>query len=239
MPSIFARKKSSTPSTAQQDRPPLDRLPSHPSRDPADRDTHTHTQAQRPARQAVDPSEAHKSHSQSRSAQSSPEKKSRSSFVREQTDKDKKPKSPRSSRTFASRRKSSDSHPLNLPPEELRRLSALQSSSANNMASPKEEKAEPMQESTPAPQTPGSFPQANGNGVNGEHSEEGSAPQPPPHRSPSNSPPQSPAVDAEKCKEAGNKFFKSQQYDKAIEEYTKGGYSLSLRNSDLRTTTLS
>jgi hypothetical protein len=30
-------------------------------------------------------------------------------------------------------------------------------------------------------------------------------------------------VDAQQCKEAGNKFFKAQQYDKAIEEYTKGG----------------
>lgn len=216
MPSIFARKKSSTPSSSSSH--PLDRPPSFSHDRPS---SHSREPTDLPTRQSVDPSEANKS--PTRSAQSSPEKKSRSSFVREQTDKDKKPKSPRSSRTFASRRKSSDSHPLNLPPEELRRLSALQTSSAANMASPKEENGEPMQESTPAPQTPGSFPQANGSGVNGEHSSEEGAPQPPPHKSPPSSPPQSPAVDAEKCKEAGNKFFKSQQYDKAIEEYTKGG----------------
>lgn len=94
-----------------------------------------------------------------------------------------------------------------------------------NMASPREEISEPMQESTPAPQqAPGAFPQANGNGANGDHTEE-SGPAPPPHKSPSNSPPQSPVVDAQQCKEAGNKFFKAQQYDKAIEEYTKGGSS--------------
>jgi DnaJ family protein C protein 7 len=107
----------------------------------------------------------------------------------------------------------------------LRRLSALRTA---NMASPREEISEPMEgvkESTPAPQqAPGAFP----NGANGDHTEE-SGPAPPPHKSasnsppPANSPPQSPVVDAQQCKEAGNKFFKAQQYDKAIEEYTKGG----------------
>lgn len=205
MPSIFTRKKSSTPT-----HPP-------PSRDQA---------PESPNRPSFDYfAEAQKS----RSAQSSPEKKSRSSIVRDQQqrEREKKPKSPRGSTSFAFRRKSSDSqlHPLNLPPEELRRLSALRTA---NMGSPKEENGEPMQESTPAPQqAPGAFPQANGAGVNGEHSDE-SGPAPPPHRSASNSPVQSAPVqstpvDAEQCKEAGNKFFKAKQYDKAIEEYTKGG----------------
>jgi DnaJ family protein C protein 7 len=200
MPSIFTRKKSSTPPHAPSEAPPSPRP--RPSTDSAE--------AQR-----------------TRSAQSSPDKKSRSSFVRErdQREKEKRPRSPRASSSFAFRRRSSDSHPLNLPPEELRRLSALRTA---NMASPREEISEPMQESTPAPQqAPGAFPQANGNGANGDHTEE-SGPAPPPHKSasnspPSNSPPQSPVVDAAQCKEAGNKFFKAQQYDKAIEEYTKGG----------------
>jgi DnaJ family protein C protein 7 len=199
---IFTRKKSSTPPHAPSEAPPSPRP--RPSTDSAE--------AQR-----------------ARSAQSSPEKKSRTSFVRDrdQREKEKTPKSPRASSSFAFRRRSSDSrnsHPLNLPPEELRRLSALRSA---NMASPKEEISEPMQESTPAPQqAPGAFPQPNGNG---DHTEE-SGPAPPPHNiksasnsPPSNSPPQSPVVDAQQCKEAGNKFFKAQQYDKAIEEYTKGG----------------
>ncbi|KAM0720503.1 hypothetical protein Q7P37_004639 [Cladosporium fusiforme] len=207
MPSIFTRKKSSTSNT----------LPTQaPERPP-------HHSTDLPRRPSVDP-ETHRTRS---AHSSSPEKKSRAFAVKEQREKEKKPKSPRNSRTFGSRRRPSEdeSHPLNLPPDELRRLSALQNTAI--MGSPREENGEPMQESTPAPQTPGAFPEANGNGVNGEHSE-GSAPAPPPHRSASNSPapaasspPQSPAVDAEKCKEAGNKFFKAQQYDKAIEEYTK------------------
>lgn len=203
MPSLFTRKKSST--TAPTHPQPLNQhseAPSRPSHDSA-----------------------------TRSAQSSPEKKSRSSFVRERGEKEKKPRSPRgSTSSFAFRRKSDDDdqHPLNLPPEELRRLSALRTAT---MGSPREETAEPMQESTPAPQqAPGAFPQANGNGVNGDQSEE-SGPAPPPHRSASSSPAQSPEVaqgppvDAEACKEAGNKFFKAKQYDKAIEEYTKGAFT--------------
>lgn len=200
MPSLFTRKKSSTPSTPI----PRDHGPESPSRP------------------SFDYTEAEKGRS---SNNSSPEKKSRSAIVKEQQ-REKKPKSPRAGSTssFAFRRRSSDthSHPLNLPPEELRRLSALRTA---NMASPREENGEPMQESTPAPQqAPGAFPQANGAGVNGEHSDE-SGPAPPPHRSASSSPPQSPAVNAEECKEAGNKFFKAKQYDKAIEEYTKGAFS--------------
>jgi DnaJ family protein C protein 7 len=197
MPSLFTRKKSSTSTatTTPDHQIEIKSPKGHPSVDTP---------------------------SPSRSAQSSPEKKSRSSFVRERGEKEKKPRSPRGSSSFAFRRRSSDSHPLNLPPEELRRLSALRTA---NMGSPREETTEPMQESTPAPQqAPGAFPQANGNGVNSEQSGE-SGPAPPPHRSASSSPAQSPAVDAEQCKEAGNKFFKAKQYDKAIEEYTKGSSS--------------
>ena len=134
----------------------------------------------------------------------------------------------RRSSSYSSKRSSKydrDSHPLNLPPEELRRLSALRTAT---MGSPREEAGEPMQESTPAPQqAPGAFPQTNGNGVSGDQSEQ-SGPAPPPHRSATSSPAQSSSpvqstpVDAEACKEAGNKFFKAKQYDKAIEEYTKG-----------------
>lgn len=127
-------------------------------------------------------------------------------------DKDKRPKSPRNSKSFGkSGRKLSDSHPLNLPPEELRRLSAL--SAASMGSSQNGENGEAMQESTPQPQTPGSFPAQ----TNGESESNGSVPQPPQHGS---SP--EPAVDAEKCKEAGNKHFKAKHYDQAIEEYTKG-----------------
>jgi len=89
--------------------------------------------------------------------------------------------------------------------------------------------SDPM-ETTPAPEeVPGAFPETNG--VNGEHEEKGEdgdeGPAPPPHRTPkSPSPPpeqpEAPKVDAEACKAAGNKFYKAGQYQKAIEEYSKG-----------------
>lgn len=153
----------------------------------------------------------------------SPDKKSQGYFVKER-EKEKKPKSPRSSRSYTrARRPSSDSeHPLNYHPDDPRRLSALSA-----MSSPKEEggapvHADPM-ETTPAPETPGAFPQANG--VNGEHVDEQDAkPVPPPHRTPTSPPPEpeTPAVDAEACKAAGNKFYKAKQYEQAIAEYSKG-----------------
>lgn len=218
MPSIFTRKKSATP--AQPESP----APTSPTKG------QTSSSQQREGLPRRDSA----SIDQQRQQQRSPEKKNRSSFVkeREREAKDKRPKSPRTSKSFSTKtggRKNSDSHPLNLPPEELRRLSAL-SAAQYNMASPtnseRGESTEPMQESTPAPQSaPGAFPQTNG--VNGDSHAEGS-PAPPPHRTPTSPPPQQekqekqPAVDAEKCKEAGNKFFKAKQYDKAIEEYTKG-----------------
>ncbi|KAK1819405.1 hypothetical protein LTR12_006231 [Friedmanniomyces endolithicus] len=50
-------------------------------------------------------------------------------------------------------------------------------------------------------------------------------PVPPPHKTPASpvaaQQPAKPAVDAEACKAQGNKFYKAQQYDKAVEEYTK------------------
>ena len=211
MPSLFTRKKSSTNTAAS-----TSSTTAAPKSQPHPLDLYT--QSDPPARPSQD--------SPTLSGQSSPEKKSRSSFVRERGEKDKKnPRSPRGSSSFAFRKKDSDdSHPLNLPPEELRRLSALRTAT---MSSPREDAGEPMQESTPAPQqAPGAFPQTNGNGVNGDQSENG--PAPPPHRSATSSPAQqssptpSPPVDAEQCKETGNKFFKAKQYDKAIEEYTKG-----------------
>jgi hypothetical protein len=41
----------------------------------------------------------------------------------------------------------------------------------------------------------------------------------PPHRT---QPP--PAVSAEDCKAAGNRFFKAGEFDKAVEEYSKGNF---------------
>lgn len=163
------------------------------------------------------------------------EKKSRGYFVKDR-DKDRRPNSPRNSKSFPrgsnSRRTSESSHPLNLHPDELRRLSAAMSSS------PRSERdggvslsaAEPM-EMTPAPETaPDETPDTNG--VNGEHNDEAESrengPAPPPHRTPA-SPPPPPEIrheDAEAFKAAGNKFYKAGQYGSAIDEYTKGVFEL-------------
>lgn len=111
-----------------------------------------------------------------------------------------------------------DEHPLNLPPEELRRLSRLSrqspySHSRSIMADEQNGVQSPTPSSTPPP------PQTNGADGQNE-SDKDSAPAPPPHRTPASPPP--PPVDAEACKAAGNKFFKAREYEKAIQEYSKG-----------------
>ena len=63
---------------------------------------------------------------------------------------------------------------------------------------------------TPSHEAPGAFPDEATNGVSDSDEK---SPTPPPHK---------PQVDPEACKAAGNKFFKAKDYDRAIEEYTKG-----------------
>jgi DnaJ homolog subfamily C member 7 len=120
-----------------------------------------------------------------------------------------------------------DSHPLNLPPDELRRLSAVMAAQEEarksvdmdtnvKEASPKNESP-----STPLKTVPGSFhddPVGASNGINGDYGVEKS-PTPPPHRVPV---PEKPVVNAEAAKAAGNKYFKAKDYVKAISEYSKG-----------------
>ncbi|KAI9846073.1 MAG: hypothetical protein M1837_004329 [Sclerophora amabilis] len=109
-----------------------------------------------------------------------------------------------------------DSHPLNLPPDELRRLSATMGDSTTPMdIDQNEPPSNPS--SSPTSMTPGAFPATNG--TNGDVS-----PAPPPHKvptSPPAAPPQRSTADAESFKAAGNKFFKAKDFDKAISEYTK------------------
>ena len=110
-----------------------------------------------------------------------------------------------------------DSHPLNLPPDQLKRLSAMAAVSDNSMPSEVDGKIS----SSPLQGAPGAFPTSNG-----ADNDEQTPPRPPPHRSPTSPGPKSPelsaAPSAESCKNAGNRFFKNKQYDKAIAEYTKG-----------------
>ena len=198
MPSLFSRKKSTT--SSPQPSPSVSASP---------------TPLSPPTERVQSPS-------------SSPDKaKSKGYFVKErekEKEKDRKPKSQRNSKSYSRARKGAEEeHPLNFHPDDPRRWSALSAMSS----SPRQENggvgvnSDPM-ETTPAPETPGAFPQTNG--VNGEkHSEEEARPVPPPHKTPASPPPQKPEVDAEACKAAGNKFYKAQQYEKAIAEYSKGG----------------
>ncbi|KAI9050166.1 hypothetical protein LZ554_006307 [Drepanopeziza brunnea f. sp. 'monogermtubi'] len=121
-----------------------------------------------------------------------------------------------------------NTHPLNLPPDQLRRLSALSSSmsdpdrmdldsegSNSNNGAPLT--SPPIQSNVSAAFNP---PKPNGTAApaNGE------VPVPPPHKSSPTSPAAaSPptAEEAEAFKAAGNKFYKAKQYRKAIEQYTK------------------
>ncbi|KAK4967022.1 hypothetical protein LTR28_003018 [Elasticomyces elasticus] len=187
---------------------------------------------------------------------SSPEKKDRKSVSRGVRDRERERRSSssRSSRSagrgFLHRSSAADgfdrdSHPLNLPPDELRRLSALSAVMSEQQqqtamdadvdvgvdvdmeAVRSPTPSNPAVIPTPAPAhapapvtaTSGAVPTTNG--VNGTHEE--AAPVPPPHRTPPSPPPQpqQPAVDPEACKTAGNKFFKAKEYDKAIKEYSK------------------
>lgn len=93
-----------------------------------------------------------------------------------------------------------DTHPLNLPPDELRRLSA--------MAAVRDDQRSSMDIDKDV--------QSPSNGVNGVQEER--SPTPPPHRSS----PGSTTTDADSFKLAGNKFFKDGDYSRAIQEYNKG-----------------
>lgn len=130
-----------------------------------------------------------------------------------------------------------DTHPLNLPPDQLRKLTlqmARQEAEAEAYANNESASAEkdvpetnnneftlPQGTSPPANSSknaPEPSPEAAGEGTtNGVNGHDERSPTPPPHRTP---PP--PKVDPEACKAAGNKFFKAKDYERAIEEYSKG-----------------
>jgi DnaJ family protein C protein 7 len=111
-------------------------------------------------------------------------------------------------------------HPLNLPPEQLRRLSAL-----SNMSDPIEVDTPDGHNGTASPP-----PQAIPSSFDTSKTTSGTAaneagPAPPPHKSDPSSPSGKAAPtseEAEAFKVAGNKFYKTKEYKKAIDEYTKG-----------------
>lgn len=118
-----------------------------------------------------------------------------------------------------------DSHPLNLPPDELHRRLTVMAAAREEMRS---SSMDIDQESPSSPHVP--VPHASQqqkpvhNGANHGNSER--SPTPPPHRS-------SPSVtDGESFKLAGNKFFKAGDYNRAIQEYNKGLFSCFSGNDD-------
>ena len=152
----------------------------------------------------------------------SPEHSPSSYLRRKQSTSPYKPPVKRAGKSFSKSREQHDldTHPLNLPPEQLRRLMAAASDPLPTGGD--------HVPSSPPPEAPGAFPATNGADHN--TSDDDTAPPPPPHgtSSPSSSPSTTKQNDAdieaeaESFKAAGNKFFKAKQYDKAIAEYTKG-----------------
>ncbi|KAL9032872.1 MAG: hypothetical protein Q9180_006256 [Flavoplaca navasiana] len=129
-----------------------------------------------------------------------------------------------SSRSSSKNILNTDTHPLNLPPEERERRRSA-------MSAPPDPPPTPMDldqdgdassaSSSPPPTDPTSYSDANGS-TNDAEMEGPTSPVPPPHRfKPTTSPPAKPALDPEECKALGNKYFKAQDYVKAIAEYTK------------------
>jgi DnaJ family protein C protein 7 len=126
-----------------------------------------------------------------------------------------------------------DSHPLNLPPDELRRLSAMAAARDRDdlRSSMDIESDGPAPVSSSPDDSPLAFSSSEPNGFHAEKTEQ--TPTPPPHASVPPPPVPPPQVDPEACKLAGNKFFKAGDFARAIQEYTKGNFfvsSLSLKN---------
>jgi DnaJ family protein C protein 7 len=141
--------------------------------------------------------------------------------------------SPRSSRSRFPKPSSSrrtedpDTHPLNLPLDQLqKRLSAMSAKSDATDVDAEGQSSMPGAFETPKKNEVNEAKEVNGtNGTHDESDADTEGPEPPPHKSNSSSPVQDAAPtpeQAEEFKAAGNKFYKAKEYKKAIEEYTKG-----------------
>lgn len=140
--------------------------------------------------------------------------------------------SPRSSRKFhkpSSRRtEDHDTHPLNLPLDQLQKRLSAMSAKSDSTEVDAEGQSSSMPGAFETPKKNEATEAKQPNGTNDTHQDsdtEMEGPEPPPHKSNSASPvqdvPPTPEQ-AEEFKAAGNKFYKAKEYKKAIEEYTKG-----------------
>ncbi|KAK5636698.1 hypothetical protein RRF57_012410 [Xylaria bambusicola] len=212
--------------------------PSGDDTDPPPSPQYIHHQAN----SSPSPSQSRPNVASSRSDPISPARPSGSS--RSPTKKSARPASPahpqreqsksKSSRSFG--RHSSDSrrakydpntHPLNLHPDEIKRLSALAAmsdhrNSFDKMDVDKENSVQPPSSPPPPQQPTKSFTVPINSLTNGSQPEINTeGPAPPPHRSNPSSPVPSDAEQAENYKSLGNKSFKERQYKKAIKEYSQ------------------
>jgi DnaJ homolog subfamily C member 7 len=118
-----------------------------------------------------------------------------------------------------------DTHPLNLPPEERKRLSALSAMSdwtSDPMDVDEQSTTAPTSPQPPQPAPQASFTVPIPNGAADAKRDVSPPPVPPPHRSTPTSPGPSALDEAEAFKAAGNKLFKEKNYVEAIRQYTKG-----------------
>lgn len=139
---------------------------------------------------------------------------------------------PGSASSSSSRRHKADlnTHPLNLPPDEYKRLSALSNMSNRSSFDKMDVDRETANSSPPAAAAQSSFTVPITSPTNGTKetpkiprvNTNGSGPVPPPHRSNPSSPVPTNEDEAESYKAAGNKFFKEKDYKNAIVQYTKG-----------------
>ncbi|KAI3344122.1 hypothetical protein F4824DRAFT_34294 [Ustulina deusta] len=231
MKSLFNSKKSpkKQPSGDDADPPPSPQYAHHQSH-PSQSQSQPRPQAAPSRSEPIPPIPPVKPSSGSSSSKSPPKKSARpASPARTPREQQKS----RSSRSFG--RHSSDArrgkfdphtHPLNLHPDEIKRLSALSAamserSSFDKMDVDKENSAQPPS-SPPPPQPQKSFTVPINSPTNGSKPEIiGEGPAPPPHRSNPSSPVPSDAEQAENYKSLGNKSFKERLYKKAIKEYSQ------------------
>lgn len=174
-------------------------------------------QAAAPPSPAQSPQQQH--HQQQQASPREQKPRTSRSFGRHSTD-------PGSSRR--SKKIEPDTHPLNLPPEQRKRYSAMSNMSANrdsmdvdkepiNGASPSPKPAAAQKPQPAQPAAASASSAAAASHTNGVPEPKETVPVPPPHTSPA----PTPADEAETFKAVGNRFFKDKEYHRAIAEYTK------------------
>ncbi|KAM7200255.1 DnaJ subfamily C member 7 [Rhypophila sp. PSN 637] len=232
MKSLFSKKSSKKTNTADDEDPDSEHLDSQSSQPPSPtksptKSSHSRSPSkkfQQPQQQRPDSPSASPSGRESKPQQSQSQPRSSRPFARHATDPGQ-----------SSRRKKQidpDTHPLNLPPEQRKRLSELSGLNArHSMENDKEPvvnggkpASPPPQQKPSAPAHSNSFtvPITNGTGTaDAKANGDKDVPAPPPHRSQPASPTQTAAEDAERFKNDGNKYFGEKNYTRAIQLYTK------------------